>query len=147
MIHSQEIMMLTPNEALKIITQNKQVAIVGLSPKEDRPSYRVGKFLLQNGYKVTPVNPGQKEVLGQTCVKSLEDLDPQTIDWIDLFVNPSRLMDFADAIVNLSPKLVWCQLGVVNERFNTAMENANIPLIVDACPKIELENRQQQTPL
>lgn len=134
--------MLTATDALKIITRNKRVAIVGLSPKEDRPSFRVGSFLLSQGYEVVPVNPGHKEILGQACVKSLDELSPETVDWIDLFVNPSRLMEFAETIIRLSPKLVWCQLGVVNERFNEAMEKAGIPLIVDACPKIELEKRQ-----
>ena len=130
--------MLTKTDALNFIKKHKKVAIVGLSPKTDRPSYRVGSFLIEKGFDIIPVNPAFEEILGKECVKSLGDLNPGDIDWIDLFVNPMRLMGLSQDIIQLSPKLVWCQLKIVNETFNQTMENENIPLIVDACPKIEL---------
>lgn len=134
--------MLTAEEATNFIMENKNVAIVGLSPKEDRPSYRVGKFLQENDFKITPVNPVYREILGETSLKSLSFLEKNQVDWIDLFVNPQKLMEFVDEIIRLSPKLVWCQLGVVNDHFNKKLEEAGIPYIADRCPKIELEKRQ-----
>ena len=130
-------MSMNVDQALEIIRQHKRVAIVGLSPKPDRPSYRVGQFLLEKGFEIYPVNPGQKEILGRPCVPSLLDLDPEVIDWVDFFVGPGRLPDFANDVIRLSPKLVWCQLGVVNDDFNQRLENAQIPFIADVCPKIE----------
>lgn len=130
-------MMLTVQEAMQVINDHKRVAIVGLSPKEDRPSYIVGKFLIEQGFEVTPVNPGHSEILGRKSVKTLSEISRDAIDWIDLFVNPGRLNDLLPEIIALSPKLVWCQLGVVNESFNQALEQASIPYIADVCPKME----------
>lgn len=130
-------MSLTVDQALDIIRHHKRVAIVGLSPKPDRPSNRVGQFLLEKGFDIVPVNPVHKEILGQPGVAQLADLDSESIDWVDFFVGPARLPDFANDIIRLSPKLVWCQIGVVNEEFNQRLENAQIPFITDVCPKIE----------
>ncbi len=130
-------MSLTVDQALEVIRCNKRVAIVGLSPKTDRPSNRVGQFLKEKGFDIIPVNPVHKEILGQPSVSSLEELDPDSIDWVDFFVGPQRLPDFANEIIRLSPKLVWCQIGVVNSDFNRRLDNAQIPYIVDVCPKIE----------
>lgn len=129
--------MLNLEQALKIIKKNKNVAIVGLSPKEDRPSNRVGRFLLEKGFEITPVNPFFKTILERPVAKTLSDLEPGEVDWIDLFVGPKRLPELIDDILRLSPKLVWCQIGVVNDEFNKEMETADIPYIADVCPKIE----------
>ncbi|MBU2512218.1 CoA-binding protein [bacterium] len=131
--------MLTVEQALKIIKTNRKVAIVGLSPKEDRPSFRVAKFLLDKGFHIIPINPTYEKILGIPCKKSLSDLSAGEIDWIDFFVNPSRLMDFSATVLKLSPKLVWCQIGVVSEPFNQELDKAGIPFIANVCPKIELE--------
>ncbi len=130
-------MSLTVDQALEVIRSHKRVAIVGLSPKTDRPSHRVGQFLQEKGFDIIPVNPVHKEILGQPSVTSLEELDPDSVDWVDFFVGPQRLPDFANEIIRLSPKLVWCQIGVVNPEFNQGLENAQIPYIADVCPKIE----------
>ncbi|MGK0289408.1 MAG: putative CoA-binding protein [bacterium] len=130
--------MITTEEAVEIIQNHPKVAIVGLSPKEERPSYRVGKFLQQENYKITPINPIHKEILGETSIASLQEIQPNQIDWIDLFVNPAKLMSFVDEIIRIQPKLVWCQIGVVSEEFEEKIAQAEIPIIMDVCPKIEL---------
>lgn len=130
-------MALDVDEALEIIRYNKRVAIVGLSPRPDRPSFQVAQFLLQKGFSIIPVNPGHKKILDRTGVPSLAELEPDDVDWVDFFVGPGRLPDFANDIIRLSPKLVWCQIGVVNPRFNQRLENARIPFIADVCPKME----------
>lgn len=131
--------MWTVTQALQFIQQHKKVAIVGLSPKEDRPSFRVASFLLEKGFDITPINPGCKAVFGRPCLKQLSELTPGSVDWVDLFVNPQRLMDLLEEIIALSPKLVWCQIGVVNQQFNQALSEAGIPFIADVCPKLEWE--------
>jgi predicted CoA-binding protein len=128
-------MQLTTDEALELIKSYGRVAVVGLSPKTDRPSNRVGKFLIEKGFNVTPVNPANDEILGQKGKRNLAELKPGDADWIDMFVNKDRLMDFLDDIIRLSPKLVWCQIGVVNEAFNKKLEEEKIPYISDVCPK------------
>ena len=115
-------MQLDIDAAMVLIKSNKRVVVVGLSPKEDRPSHRVGKFLIEKGFVVTPINPGQDEILGQECKKSLAELQTDDVDWIDMFVSPARLNDFYDDIVRLAPKLVWCQIGVVDDEFNRKLE-------------------------
>lgn len=132
--------MLPVGHALDIINANRKVAIVGLSPKEDRPSYRVAKFMMENGFEITPITPVYKEILGIPCRKNLGELSPNDVDWIDFFVNPAKLMDFSADVLQLKPKLVWCQIGIVNDLFNQELLNANIPYIADVCPKIELES-------
>ena len=131
--------MLTAQEAVELINQYKKVAIVGLSPKEDRPSFRVGNFMKDQGFDITSVNPGPfDEIIGLKNHRSLAELNPGDVDWVDLFVNPTRLMGLLDDIKRLKPKLVWCQLSVVNDEFNAELDKAGIPYIADACPKIEL---------
>ena len=131
--------MMQIDQALDFIKQNKKVAIVGLSPKEDRPSNRVAKFLIEKGCEIVPVNPVYEQILGKPCVKNLSDLKPGEVDWIDMFVNSQRLMDFTEDIKTLKPGLVWCQIGVVNQEFNKILEEAKIPYIADVCPKMEWE--------
>ncbi len=133
--------MMQIEQAMDFIKQNKKVAIVGLSPKEDRPSHRVAKFLMEKGCEIVPVNPVYEEILGKPCVKKLSDLTPGDIDWVDMFVNSQRLMDFKEDIVKLKPGLVWCQIGVVNDEFNKTLEDAQIPYIADVCPKMEWEKQ------
>lgn len=130
-------MSLSVDQALNIIRNHTRVAIVGLSPKTDRPSNRVGRFLQEKGFDIVPVTPGKKEILGRPVVSNLADLNPGDVDWIDFFVGPARLPGFADEVIRLSPKLVWCQIGVVNDDFSRQLEEAGIPFITDVCPKIE----------
>jgi len=132
--------MLSSIEAIQFIQSHPKVAIVGLSPKEDRPSFHVGSFLSGHGFQITPVNPTANEILGFTAKGSLSELQPGDVDWIDLFINPTRLMALLPEIIRLKPQLVWCQIGVVDEAFNEALANEGIKFIADKCPKIEWSN-------
>ncbi|OGG94633.1 MAG: hypothetical protein A2527_05460 [Candidatus Lambdaproteobacteria bacterium RIFOXYD2_FULL_50_16] len=129
--------MLDSKTAIEWIKKHKKVAIVGLSPKDDRPSYHVGQFLMAQGFEVTPIHPAHAEILGRPAKASLAQLAPGEIDWLDLFLNPSRLMDLLPEITRLKPGMVWCQLGVVDEEFNRKVEALGVLLVSDRCPKIE----------
>ncbi len=134
--------MLTVEQALEVINHNKRVAIVGLSPKEDRPSHRVAKFLIDRGFQIVPVTPIHDEILGIPCKKSLSEIGNGEVDWVDFFVNPTKLKEFTSDLVDLSPKLVWCQIGVVDEEFNSQLAGKGIPYIADVCPKMEIEKTE-----
>jgi len=129
--------MISSANAVQFIKSNPKVAIVGLSPKTDRPSFHVGSFLSSHGFKITPINPNADEILGFASKSSLADLSPGDVDWIDIFLNPARLMGILPDILRLRPKLVWCQIGVVNEEFRQRLEQEGIQFIEDKCPAIE----------
>lgn len=129
--------MITPQEATEFIKRSQNVAVVGLSPHQDRPSYQVASFLQQQGLKIIPVNPFGEETLGEPIHSSLNQLEPGTVDWIDFFVHALRLPSFTQEVIRLKPKLVWCQLTVVDLQFAKEIEAAGIPVLMDYCPKIE----------
>lgn len=129
-----------PDAALvkKIITQSKTVAVVGISKKEERDSYRVAAYLKDHGYTMIPVNPQADEILGEKCYAALADI-PFAVDVVDVFRNPSVLPALADEIVALThrPKAVWFQLGVVNNDAAQKIKDDGIDVVQNLCIKIE----------
>jgi uncharacterized protein len=118
----------------------KTIAMVGFSPKENRPSYFVFKYLTERGYRVIPVNPGHagKEVLGRKIYAKLADI-PEPIDMVDIF----RGSEFALGIVkealalNPKPQVIWMQLTVRNDEAGKLAEDAGLKVVMNRCPKIE----------
>ena len=123
----------TPSEKIdQLLRDCKRIAIVGISPKESRDSNRVGRYLLEHGYDVIPVNPGQKTILGRPCYKDLLHI-PFSVDMADLFLNPIRIPPFVDQAIEVGVRAVWMQIGVVhNEAAQKASENG-IDVIMDRC--------------
>jgi predicted CoA-binding protein len=121
-----------------ILTRTKTIALVGASPRPDRPSHEVMAYLLAKGYRVIPVNPGQAggTILGQTCVASLAEIE-EPIDMVDMF----RAADAAPAVVTAAieagAETVWMQLGIRNDDTARAAEAAGIEVVMDRCPMIE----------
>lgn len=123
-----------------ILNTVKTIAMVGISPKENRPSYFAFKYLLERGYRMIPVNPGQegKEILGQKVYAKLSDI-PEPIDMVDVF----RASQYAAAVVdealalNPKPQVVWMQLGVRSDDAAAKAEAAGIKVVMNRCPKIE----------
>ncbi len=128
------------DEALvkKIVTQSKTVAVVGISKKEDRDSYRVAAYLKAHGYTIIPVNPQADEILGEKCYASLADI-PFAVDVVDVFRKPSALPELAAQIVALPrrPKAVWFQIGVVNNDAARLVSEAGIDVVQNICLKVE----------
>ncbi len=121
-----------------MLKRSKKIAIVGLSPKEERDSHKVGKYLMEKGYEVVPVNPGQKEILGQKCYPSLEEI-PFPVDVADLFLNPARVPAVVDQAIHKGIGVIWMQLGVIhNEAARKAIE-AGATVVMDKCIKQEHE--------
>jgi len=123
-----------------ILNTVKTVAMVGFSPKENRPSYFVFKYLLERGYRVIPVNPGQagKEVLGQKVYASLSDV-PVPIDMVDIFRATENVPPIVDEALTLTPKpqVIWMQLTVRNDEAARRAEDAGLKVVMNRCPKIE----------
>ena len=120
----------------QLLDRNRRVAVVGLSANEMRPSYFAAKYLLDHGYDVVPVNPNYKEVLGQKCYASLEDI-PGPIDVVDLFQRADQVMPFVEQAIRIKARVVWMQIGIINEAAAEKARAAGLDVIMDRCMKIE----------
>lgn len=125
-------------ELRKILTSVKTIALVGWSPKPDRPSHRVAAFLKARGYRVIPVNPGQagQVALGETVVASLAEAGP--VDMVDIFRRSEEAGAVVDAAIAAGTKVVWMQLGVVDEAAAGRARAAGLRVVMDRCPAIEM---------
>lgn len=121
-----------------ILERSKKIAIVGLSPKEERDSHKVAKYLMENGYEIVPVNPGQKEILGRKCYKTLEEI-PYPVDVADLFLNPARVPAVVDQAINKGIGVIWMQLGVLHNEAAQKAREAGLTVVMDKCMKQEHE--------
>jgi len=120
----------------RILENHKVIAMVGLSPKEDRPSNIVARYLMAHGYTVIPVNPGQKEILGQPCYPDLKSI-PLKVDMVDVFRNSADVPPIADDAIAIGAKSLWLQLGVIHPAAAEKAAAAGLDVVMDRCPKIE----------
>lgn len=126
----------------RILTEARVIALVGWSPKPDRPSHGVAKFLVRRGYRVIPVNPGQAGQLspwGEIARANLAQIT-EPVDLVDIFRASDAVGPIVDeAIANLTgPRAIWMQLGVVNESAAAAARAAGLDVVMDRCPAIEI---------
>jgi predicted CoA-binding protein len=123
-------------ELRSILTNCKTIAVVGISEQWHRPSYFVGKYLLEHGYRMIPVNPRYKEVLGQTCYPNLESV-PTPIDMVDVFRRSEELMPIAKQTLVIGAKVLWQQLTVCNHEAHDYVREHGLTSVMDRCVKIE----------
>jgi predicted CoA-binding protein len=129
-------------ELLAILRATRTIAMVGASPKWNRPSYFAMKYLQEKGYRVIPVNPGHagKVILGEKVYASLADI-PEPIDMVDIFRNAQAAGPITDEAIALAEdkgiKVVWMQLGVINHDAAGRARAAGLTVVMDRCPKIE----------
>lgn len=130
---------MTENDIADILNTTRTIALVGASDKPDRPSYRVMKYLLDQGYHVIPVSPkvAGKELLGQKGYANLADV-PEKIDMVDVFRNSEAAWGVAQEAVAVGAKVLWLQLGVINEQAAALAQNAGMRVVMDRCPAIEI---------
>jgi predicted CoA-binding protein len=130
----------TDDEIRALLSSARTIAIVGASPKPDRPVYGVMAYLLRAGYRCIPVNPGQagQEILGQTVYRTLADV-PGPVDIVDIFRQRFALAGVVDEALALPqpPKAVWMQLDLWDEGAAAKAEAAGVTAIMDRCIKIE----------
>jgi predicted CoA-binding protein len=124
----------------EILKNTRTIALLGASPKPDRPSFGVMRFLLSLGYTVYPVNPGQagKEILGQKTYSTLADI-PEPVDMVDVFRAPEFLDGIVDEALALDPPpaVIWAQLGVRDDKAAAKAEAAGLEVVMNRCPAIE----------
>ncbi len=120
----------------RILKDNHTIAMVGLSANWFRPSYFAAKYLQDHGFRVIPVTPRYAEILGEKCYARVQDI-PEPIDVVDCFRRPAEIPPLADAAIEVGAKVLWMQLGIVNEEAAVKAEDAGLEVIMNRCMKIE----------
>jgi uncharacterized protein len=120
----------------RILRENKNIAVVGLSADWFRPSYFAAKYMIDHGYQVIPVNPKYEEILGQKCYKSLRDI-PVRVDVVDCFRKAPDIPPLVEDAIAIRARVLWMQLGVVNEEAAQKARAAGLEVVMDRCVKIE----------
>jgi hypothetical protein len=124
------------NTLRRILRECRVLAVVGLSANWVRPSFFAAKYMLEHGYRIVPVNPQYKEVLGQKCYASLRDI-PEKVDLVDVFRRTSEVMPVAEDAIAIGAKVLWQQLGVKNGEAAEKARAAGLDAVMDRCVKIE----------
>lgn len=127
------------NDASKdLISNAKTIAIVGISDKPERDSYKVCKYLQEAGFTIYPINPMIDEVLGLKAYPSLLDL-PEHIDIVDIFRKPEAVLPIVQESIRINAQSVWLQEGVIHEAAAQAARKAGLKVVMDLCIKKEHE--------
>jgi predicted CoA-binding protein len=119
-----------------VLATPKTVAVVGCSPSPERDSHRIARLLQARGHRVIPVNPGHREILGETCYASLRDI-PEQVEMVDIFRRSEQVAPIVDEAIAVGAKIVWMQLGVIDEQAAAKAQNAGLTVVMDRCPAIE----------
>ena len=120
----------------RILSTYKHVAMVGLSADWWRPSFFAAKYLLEHGFDVIPVNPKYEEILGQKVYPDLKSI-PTPVDIVDLFQKMERVPPFIDDAIAIGAKVVWMQLGIINQQAAQKAVDAGLEVVMNRCMKIE----------
>ncbi len=125
-------------ETIKRILGYKNIAVVGLSSKPERPSYGVAAYMQRHGYNIIPVNPTETEVLGQKCYPTLADIPPEIeVDVVDVFRKSDLTPPLVDEAIARGAKAIWLQLGIANAEARQKAEAAGLLYVENKCLKIE----------
>ncbi|MFH0883546.1 MAG: CoA-binding protein [bacterium] len=119
------------------LATQKPVAVVGLSPKPHRNSYKIAQYLIRNGYEVIGVHPRDEDIPGVRVVTDLTELKDDGIEVVDVFLNPDRLMPVVEQAVEIGAKILWLQLGVINEEAAEKARQAGLYVVMDHCIRVE----------
>ncbi len=121
-------------ELLTKLLHYQTVAVVGMSPHEDRSSYQVGKYLHDRGYQIFPVNPGQTEILGIPCYPDLTAIK-QSVDIVDVFRRPEECREIAQQAVAVGARALWLQEGIVSREAAAVAAAAGLDVVMNCCIK------------
>jgi hypothetical protein len=116
----------------------KTIAVVGLSPKPHRDSFRVAKYMQDHGFRIVPINPNASEVLGEKAYASLtEAATHERIDMVNCFRNSEDILPIAAEAIAIGAKSLWLQIGVVNDAAAKQATNAGLVVVQDLCLMVE----------
>jgi uncharacterized protein len=123
-------------EIRHILETAKTIAIVGVSDKPDRDSYKVANYLQEHGFRIIPVNPTIDSVLDEKSYASVTDI-PVQVDIVDVFRKPDAVVPIAQEAIDSGASVLWLQLGVVNQEAADKAEAAGLQVVMDRCIKVE----------
>jgi predicted CoA-binding protein len=120
------------------LTDCKTIAVVGLSPKPYRDSFRVAKYMQEHGFRIVPINPNAPEVLGEKAYASLTDAaQHERIDMVNCFRNSEDIPPIAAEAIAIGAKSLWLQIGVVNDAAAKQATDAGLVVVQDLCLMVE----------
>lgn len=122
-----------------MLEESTTIAVVGLSPKEQRPSNMVARYLMAAGYSIIPVNPGQREILGLPCYPDLLSIQ-ENIDIIDIFRKPEDIVPIVHQAIEVQCKHIWMQQGIINHAAAELARKHGMTVVMDRCIKIDHAN-------
>jgi len=120
----------------EILETYKTIAVVGLSSQTWRPSYSVTQYMQRAGYRIVPVNPNEREVLGERAYASLDDV-PEPIEIVDIFRRPEYVPEIVEAAIRRHARVIWMQLGVANQAAADRAIAAGLEVVMDRCILVE----------
>ena len=123
---------LNDQQMRELLEQTQTIAIVGLSPKPERPSHRIAKFLQSCSYKIVPVRPAIKTLFGEPVYKVLNEI-PFTVDLVNVFRAPQHVPEIVEQCIQCNIKAIWLQEGIVHEDAAESAQKAGISIIMDKC--------------
>jgi predicted CoA-binding protein len=119
-----------------ILESARNIAVVGLSDNPERTSYTVAQAMQERGYRIIPVNPNADTILGEKCYASLSDI-PEPVDIVNVFRRSEHTPEVAAEAVRIGAKVLWLQLGIVNEEAAGIAKSGGLEVIMDRCIKVE----------
>ncbi len=122
----------SPEEVRTLLKNARTIAVVGLSDKPDRDSYRVAAYLQSRGYRIIPVNPTLDEVLGEKAYSSLCDV-PEEIDVVDIFRKPEAVPEIVDEAIAVGAKVVWMQEGIAHNAAADKARASGLQVVMNKC--------------
>ena len=120
----------------EILSQPRRIAVVGCSPDPSRDSHRIAQLLIDKGHSVVPVNPEATQILGRQCYPTLRSISGP-IDMVDIFRRANQAGAIVDEAIAVGARIVWMQLGVVDEAAAARAQAAGLTVVMDRCPAIE----------
>ena len=121
-----------PRAQRSLLETSRRIAVVGCSPKPDRDSHAIAKYLIDAGYDVVPVNPGQDSILGRKCYPDVKSI-PGGVDIVDIFRSPEHVPPVVEDAIEAGAKAVWLQLGVGNEEAEERAIEAGLTVVSERC--------------
>ena len=124
-------------EIRELLSTTRTIALVGASPNPQRASHAVMRYMMDCGYRVFPVNPNAKEILGHKVYASLREIE-EPVDMVDIFRKSEDAGPLCDQAIEIGAKSVWLQLGVINEEGAKRAKAAGLKVVMDRCPAIDM---------
>ncbi len=132
-------MIINRDEDIKVLLKNsKNIAVVGISDKQERDSFGVAKYLVSKGYNVIPINPSLESWQGIKSYPNLSSIPKNTkLDIVDIFRKPEAVGEIVEESIKVKPKAIWMQLGVINEEAGKKASNSGMTVVMDKCIMVE----------